>query len=474
MTRRSKINVFFIAALLLMTALACNSLSGDTAPDSGSGQSGSEAINSGAGTAEPGMTYDNIPTKNNMSNAMAEFNAISKWGKNDLTYVFLNGTNALPNQDENELVRQAFALWAEQVPLTFSEVSNANDADFLISWEVGNHGDSDPFDGIGGTLAHATFPNPYADRQVEIHFDDDEPWINSTTQDVDLLTVAAHEIGHTLGLDHSNDPDALMFPSYIGPRRFLGSDDIAGIQSLYGQNETQPEPPQAPPANPQTPSTPAGERDTDGDGLSDIEEAFIVGTDFRNPDTDGDGLSDGVEVQNRMNPLDPDMDNDGVNDGDEVAAGTDPFFPDNDATSDPAMTPELSDEVSNFLTRAIELEIEAFANNDPAIAAEIFAGDVLVEVQNAINDNINQGVVQISELDFYKSYIDDIRVVNSNRLDVDTCETWSTATYRQSDGAFLDSEGPTLLPQTITIERLSEGWYITGVVFFDAPAFCES
>jgi hypothetical protein len=81
-------------------------------------------------------------------------------------------------------------------------------------------------------------------------------------------------------------------------------------------------------------------------------------------------------------------------------------------------------------------------------------------------------VVQISELDFYESYIEEIRIVNNNRLDVDTCETWSTATYRLSDGAFLDSEGPTLLPQTITIERLTDGWYITNVVFYDAPHFC--
>jgi hypothetical protein len=467
MNKHPKTNLLLIAILLLITALACNTLSGDSGTDTGSqtGATGSE-------TAVPTMTYDNIPAKNNMSNAMAEFNAISKWNKNDLTYVFLNETSTLPGQDEHELIRQAFALWAEHVPLTFTEVSSAAQADFLISWEVGNHGDSDPFDGEGGTLAHATFPNPFADRQVEIHFDDEEPWTNSATLDVDLLTVAAHELGHSLGLDHSNDPNALMFPSYFEPRRFLGSDDIAGIQSLYGQNETQPEPPQAPPANPQQPVVPTGEPDTDGDGLSDVEEAFIVGTDFRNPDSDGDGLSDGVEIENRMNPLDPDMDKDGVSDGDEVARGTDPFFPDNEATSDPGMSPELAEEVSAFLTLAIELEIEAFANNDPSIAAEIFAGSVLQDVQAAINENNSQGIVQISELDFYESYIDDIRVINNDRLDVDTCETWSTATYRLSDGAFLGSEGPTLLPQTITIERLSDGWYITNVDFYDAPAFC--
>jgi hypothetical protein len=137
------------------------------------------------------------------------------------------------------------------------------------------------------------------------------------------------------------------------------------------------------------------------------------------------------------------------------------------------MSPELSDEVSEFLTLAIELEIDAFANGDPSIAAEIFAGDVLLDVQDAINTLNSQGLVQISELNFYESYIDDIRVISNNQLDVDTCETWSSATYRISDGAFIESDGPTLLPQTITIERLADGWYITNVVFFDAPAFCS-
>ena len=28
--------------------------------------------------------------------------------------------------------------------------------------------------------------------------------------------------------------EALMFPSYTGPHRFLAADDVAGIQALYG------------------------------------------------------------------------------------------------------------------------------------------------------------------------------------------------------------------------------------------------
>ena len=42
--------------------------------------------------------------------------------------------------------------------------------------------------------------------------------------------------------------------------------------------------------------------DSDGDGLSDSEEA-LLGTDPNNADSDGDGISDGDEVANGTDPL---------------------------------------------------------------------------------------------------------------------------------------------------------------------------
>ena len=61
-----------------------------------------------------------------------------------------------------------------------------------------------------------------------------------------------------------------------------------------------------------------GALDTDGDGLTDQEEAQL-GTDPKNPDTDGDGLTDGEEVKvYKTDPLNPDTDYDALTDGDEV------------------------------------------------------------------------------------------------------------------------------------------------------------
>jgi hypothetical protein len=77
---------------------------------------------------------------------------------------------------------------------------------------------------------------------------------------------------------------------------------------------------------------PDGAEDTDGDGLSDRDEINTYGTDLLDTDSDDDGLTDGQEVNDYgTDPLSPDTDGDGLSDGDEVNTyGSDPLDTDSD------------------------------------------------------------------------------------------------------------------------------------------------
>lgn len=71
--------------------------------------------------------------------------------------------------------------------------------------------------------------------------------------------------------------------------------------------------------------------DTDGDGLTDMEEAFCFGTDHELADSDNDGLGDFEEVcEYFTDPFSPDTDGDGSSDLFEIVNGSDPRDPSDD------------------------------------------------------------------------------------------------------------------------------------------------
>ncbi|XP_006150145.1 macrophage metalloelastase [Tupaia chinensis] len=155
------------------------------------------------------------------------------WRTHSITYRINNYTPDMKQKDVDYAIQKAFQVWSNVTPLKFRKI-DAGEADIMILFAYGAHGDYSAFDGRGGIIAHAFGPG--SGIQGDAHFDEAEMWtINS--RGTNLFLVAVHEFGHSLGLGHSNDPKAIMFPTYryIDPSTFrLSADDIRGIQSLYG------------------------------------------------------------------------------------------------------------------------------------------------------------------------------------------------------------------------------------------------
>ncbi|OWA54902.1 putative Interstitial collagenase [Hypsibius exemplaris] len=158
----------------------------------------------------------------------------SKWDKLDLTFKIGQYSRTLSRKAVDEIIGKAFSYWSKPSGLTFTQVDSGA-ADIVILFARGEHGDLSPFDGPQGVLAHAFFP----DFGGDTHFDDSERWTQSARNGVNLLQVAVHELGHALGLDHSDVAAAVMAPFYDGfnPKFELHTDDIAGIRRLYPLRE---------------------------------------------------------------------------------------------------------------------------------------------------------------------------------------------------------------------------------------------
>jgi len=164
-----------------------------------------------------------------------------KWRKTDLTYRVSKypSNTRLSKAEIDREIAAAFQLWADVSSLNF-EARRTGSVHIDIRFEKYEHGDGDPFDGPGGTLAHAFFPQYGGD----IHVDESELWTKDSFKGTNLLQTMAHEIGHSLGLSHSDKRDALMAPFYKGwePNLQLDQDDIRGIQALYGESKPKPSP----------------------------------------------------------------------------------------------------------------------------------------------------------------------------------------------------------------------------------------
>ncbi len=91
---------------------------------------------------------------------------------------------------------------------------------------------------FGGTgVLAVTIPNSFSGKKIKGSVILIQDSAGSTTfanlSRSDKIAVIAHEIGHAVGLGHSEDDDALMYYRTVNMRSALGQDDVDGISYLY-------------------------------------------------------------------------------------------------------------------------------------------------------------------------------------------------------------------------------------------------
>ncbi len=133
-------------------------------------------------------------------------------------------------------MQKAFAKWQPYFAATFEPTSDASKSAIVIRF-MSNDDEEIPYQFDELTLAYAFFPEGESlGIDSDMYFNDAHNWTEMHTDDgFNLFKVAVHEMGHAFGLDHSDDENDIMFPTYqANDDVIITADTVDGLRRLNG------------------------------------------------------------------------------------------------------------------------------------------------------------------------------------------------------------------------------------------------
>nr|VFK08639.1 MAG: Putative peptidoglycan binding domain-containing protein [Candidatus Kentron sp. LPFa]VFK24879.1 MAG: Putative peptidoglycan binding domain-containing protein [Candidatus Kentron sp. LPFa] len=160
-----------------------------------------------------------------------------RWETHDLSYRIHRLPPMLGAVRSRQLIKEAFDTWASTCGLSFVEATSDDPAHISVSWERPRYRQvlDEP-----GVYAYGHMPC-HPDYPGEILMDREETWLDDDhSEGADGYYVRLnmiHEIGHAIGLGHSNVEIDIMYsyPQRAG-KRGLTTGDVAGAKRLYPEN----------------------------------------------------------------------------------------------------------------------------------------------------------------------------------------------------------------------------------------------
>lgn len=165
-----------------------------------------------------------------------------------------NLSQNLPQDEARLAIQRAFQAWAEVdcgggkfSSLTFSPLADvscnrAEHNENGTNVNVITFKDDDwTYKGVDNNVAKTTVTfdgdtGEIFDADIEINSATNQISVSDKSAQYDLQSILTHEVGHLIGLAHSEDPSATMFASYetgSTELRSLSDDDIAAVCAAY-------------------------------------------------------------------------------------------------------------------------------------------------------------------------------------------------------------------------------------------------